>query len=72
QADPETKDIPVLALTARSTPQEETRLLDAGFFDFIPKPVNVLRLNARLKRALRQAYGQPFPLALAASGSATG
>lgn len=58
KANAETEDIPVIALTARCTPQEENRLLDAGFFDFIPKPVNIIRLQARLKRTLRHIYGQ--------------
>lgn len=61
QANPATKDIPVIALSARSTPEEEARLLNAGFFDFIPKPLNVVRLLARLKRALRHIYGLQIP-----------
>ena len=52
---------PSSAAPARSTPEEEARLLDAGFFDFIPKPINVVRLLARLKRALRHTYGQETP-----------
>jgi CheY-like chemotaxis protein len=61
QANSATQRIPVIALSARSTPEEEARLLNAGFFDFIPKPINVVRLLARLKRALRHTYGQQDP-----------
>ncbi|HKK01058.1 MAG TPA: response regulator, partial [Desulfuromonadales bacterium] len=61
QANPATKNIPVIALSARSTPEEEARLLNAGFFDFIPKPLNAVRLLARLKRALRHTYGPQIP-----------
>lgn len=63
QATPETKHIPVVGISARSAPEEETKLLDAGFFDFIAKPVNVVRLQGRLKRAIRHNYRQePSPL----------
>ena len=58
KANSETEAIPVVALTARSMPQEESRLLELGFYDFIPKPVNIVRLLARIKRALRHAHGQ--------------
>lgn len=58
QANSTTQRIPVIALSARSTPEEEARLLNAGFFDFIPKPINVVRLLARLKRALQHTYGR--------------
>jgi CheY-like chemotaxis protein len=48
-----TRDIPVIALSARSSPEEEARFLDAGFFDFVAKPANPTRLMARVKRALK-------------------
>lgn len=56
------RDVPVLALTSKATPEEEAKLLGMGFFDFIPKPVVPLRLIARVKRALRIAYGETPPL----------
>lgn len=46
-------DIPVIAFTAKATADEEYRLLDLGFFDFIAKPLNQLRLLGRVKRAIR-------------------
>ncbi len=49
----DTADIPVLAFTSKATAEEEYRLLDLGFFDFIAKPLNQLRLLGRVKRAIR-------------------
>lgn len=46
-------DIPVIALSSKATPEEEYRILELGFHDFIAKPVNPLRLVARVKRAMR-------------------
>ncbi len=58
QSNNDTRDIPVIALSAKSSPEEEARLLEAGFFDFMTKPVNQIRLMARVKRALRIVYGR--------------
>jgi CheY-like chemotaxis protein len=44
---------PVIGISAKATAEEESRLLDLGFEDFIPKPVNMVRLMARLRKALR-------------------
>jgi CheY-like chemotaxis protein len=48
---PETKAIPTILISATTTIEEELRALDAGFFDFIPKPINPPILLARVKRA---------------------
>lgn len=61
QSQPATRTVPVVALSSRSTPEEEARLLDAGYFDFIPKPINPIRLTARVRRALRICYGEHPP-----------
>ncbi len=58
---PQTTHIPVLALSTKATPEEEARLLDLGFFDFLAKPVNPIRLVARAKRALKQCYDNELP-----------
>ena len=50
-------DIPVIVLSAKAAPEEEYRLLEMGFFDFIAKPVNPIRLTARVRRAMRQTHG---------------
>ena len=47
-----TRQIPVIALSSRAYPEEEAKCLDMGFFDFIAKPYNFVRLMARVRRAL--------------------
>ena len=47
-----TRKIPVIALSARAYPEEEAKFLDMGFFDFVAKPYNLVRLMARVRRAL--------------------
>ena len=49
--------VPIIALSSKATAEEEYRLLELGFFDFIPKPVNPVRLIARVRRAIRQTRG---------------
>ena len=49
----ETARIPIIALSSKSSVEEEYRLLEMGFFDFIAKPINPTRLLARTARALR-------------------
>ncbi|MBE0597770.1 MAG: response regulator [Desulfuromonadales bacterium] len=61
QSNSSTRKIPVIALSSKSSPEEEARLLDMGYFDFIPKPINPIRLTARVKRALRIVYGERPP-----------
>jgi len=48
--------IPVIVLSSKGSPEDEYELLDMGFFDFIPKPINPIRLAARVKRAMRTVY----------------
>lgn len=50
-------DIPVIALSAKASAEEEYRLLEMGFYDFIPKPINPIRLVARVRRAMRYSQG---------------
>lgn len=61
QANAKTRDIPVIALSSKSAPEEEAKLLDMGYFDFVAKPINPIRLEARIKRVLRIAYGEGGP-----------
>lgn len=53
QESSDTAEIPVIAFTGKSTAEDEFRLLDMGFFDFVAKPLNQLRLQARVHRAIR-------------------
>jgi CheY-like chemotaxis protein len=47
-----TSEIPVIMLTSKASLEEEQKALDFGFIDFIPKPVQPLRVVSRVKRAL--------------------
>ncbi len=48
---PETKTIPTILISATSSIEEELKAFEAGFFDFIQKPINPPVLLARIKRA---------------------
>jgi diguanylate cyclase (GGDEF)-like protein len=52
QTSPETRDIPVVFVTALTAPEDETRALDAGAADFISKPVNAAVVRARVRTQL--------------------
>ncbi len=56
KADPATREIPVIFVTARTDTDSETRALEAGGVDFIHKPINaaVVRARVRLQLALRR------------------
>lgn len=45
---------PILMLTARSGPEQESRALDAGADDFLAKPFSFMVLTARLRALLRR------------------
>ncbi len=53
QENADLRNIPVIAYTGKSTAEDEYKLLEMGFYDFIAKPINPVRLQARVKRALR-------------------
>lgn len=46
-----TAKIPMILVTAKSGGEDEQRALEAGFLDFISKPVQPIRLISRVKRA---------------------
>lgn len=52
KANPMTSAIPVIMLTSKASSEEEQKALEFGFIDFIPKPVQPVRVVARVKRAL--------------------
>jgi len=52
KANPMTSEIPVIMLTSKATSEDEQQALEFGFIDFIPKPVQPLRVVSRVKRAL--------------------
>ena len=55
------KHIPIIALSSKSSPEEEAKFLEMGYFDLIAKPVNPIRLVARTRHALRIIYGNSPP-----------
>lgn len=61
QKNPETRHIPVIGFSSRASKSEEVSLLNMGFADFIPKPINNGLLSARVGRVLDLVYqGQGF------------
>ena len=48
----ETRDIPVIFVTALTSTEDETRALEAGAADFITKPVNAAVVRARVRTQL--------------------
>ena len=58
QKDENTKNIPVLMVSARSTPEDLQVAMDKGALDYIHKPVEKVELLARVKSALRLYDGQ--------------
>jgi PleD family two-component response regulator len=53
KAIPDIQSVPVILMSGKLTPEEETNVFDMGFFDYIPKPINNIMLLSRVKRALR-------------------
>ncbi|MDH5544025.1 MAG: ATP-binding protein [Gammaproteobacteria bacterium] len=50
---PETKDIPIIALSANALPSQIQKAMDCGFDDYLTKPVDLLLLEKTLERKLR-------------------
>ncbi|MEY4640043.1 MAG: hypothetical protein RLZZ227_37 [Pseudomonadota bacterium] len=51
-ANPETASIPLIAFTANAMPQDISKAMDAGFFHYLTKPINVDEMMRTLDRAL--------------------
>lgn len=58
KSDVGTKEIPVIFITAKSDPENETKGLELGAIDYITKPITpaVVRIRVKTHLALRQAY----------------
>jgi len=51
RANPATAQIPMILLTSKASGEDEQRAFDAGFLDFISKPVQPIRIISRVKHA---------------------
>lgn len=52
KADPATRDIPVIFMTALSEPQDKVRAFDVGGVDYVTKPIEARELVARVRAHL--------------------
>lgn len=52
KANPMTSEIPVIMLTSKASNEDEQKALEFGFIDFIPKPVQPIRVVSRVKHVL--------------------
>ncbi|HUF87360.1 MAG TPA: phosphate regulon transcriptional regulator PhoB [Thermohalobaculum sp.] len=55
RARPQTRDLPVIIVTARGEEEDRVRGLDTGADDYMTKPLSVGELMARIKAVLRRA-----------------
>ena len=54
RAEPETRDVPVIMLTAKNAEYDRVQGLDAGADDYISKPFGMMELVARVRAVLRR------------------
>lgn len=55
---PDTKRLPIILVTAKSTELDRVRGLDSGADDYIVKPFGVMELISRVKALLRRSMGE--------------
>ncbi|WP_243737694.1 ATP-binding protein [Blastococcus xanthinilyticus] len=61
RADPATRHIPVIMLTARAGQEASVEGLEAGADDYLAKPFRAAELQARVRVALERAAARPAP-----------
>ncbi|WP_343561018.1 phosphate regulon transcriptional regulator PhoB [Kiloniella sp. b19] len=62
---PETKDTPIIMLTARGEESDKVRGLDSGADDYVTKPFSPAELVARIRAVLRRSKPETFTEMLA-------
>ena len=63
RADPATSHIPIIALSANAIPRDIERGMEAGFFNYLTKPIKVNEFMDALDAALKFAQSAATPLA---------
>lgn len=58
RSSPETKDLPIILLTAKGTEYDKVLGLDSGADDYISKPFSMMELISRIKALLRRTRPQ--------------
>jgi PAS domain S-box-containing protein len=59
RADPSTAHIPIIALSANAVPHDIEKALEAGFFNYLTKPIKVNQFMDALDAALKFAKTEP-------------
>jgi len=68
RADPRTRDIPIIMLTARADERDKVLGLESGADDYITKPFSPRELKARIRAVLRRRTPQANDETVSASG----
>lgn len=58
KADPATRNIPIIALTALAMKGDEQRMLEAGFDGYIAKPIHYKEFLAELEATVLRLHGE--------------
>lgn len=61
RASAETRELPVIMLTAKGSEYDTVRGLDSGADDYIPKPFRMMELLSRVRALLRRSTGSVQP-----------
>jgi two-component system cell cycle response regulator DivK len=61
RAEPSTRAIPVMAVTASAMTHDRRKILDAGFDGYQSKPISVKEFVAAVRRMLDEPAGRPRP-----------
>ena len=59
RTDPSTAHIPIIALSANAVPHDIEKALEAGFFNYLTKPIKVGQFMEALDAALKFALTKP-------------